>query len=261
MTDQPDSAMSGADAFRDSRSRAPTPLGFEVTGKIRRSDVGFTQGFEWHDGKFFESTGAIGGRSGVNVISPDGTVTNLLNHGASVFGEGLTILRDELFQLTWRNRLVLVFDLSGNLKRTMNNPRDGWGLTNDGESLIFSDGGPSFYFADPKTFAVKREVKIRHNKPGDIYGLNELEFVGGKLYGNIYKTTVIVRIDPATGWIDAVAEMNTLWHSMTDEDRNQVMAAPDNVLNGIAYDRTTDLFYITGKRWHAIFIGRFFERK
>ena len=144
----------------------PAPLRFEVTGKIVRSEVGFTQGLEWRDGKLFESTGAIGGHSGLNTIAPDGTVTNLLDQGTKVFGEGLTILNDEIFQLTWTEHQVYVYDLTGKLKRTMRNPREGWGLSNDGTSLIFSDGTPSFFFADPQTFAITREVKIKSDRPG-----------------------------------------------------------------------------------------------
>jgi glutamine cyclotransferase len=239
----------------------PVPLRFEVTGKIVRSEVGFTQGLEWRDGKLYESTGAIGGRSGLNIIAPDGTVTNVLNQGTKVFGEGLTVLNDEVFQLTWQEHEVFVYDLDGKLKRTMKNPREGWGLTNDGESLIFSDGTPSFFFADPKTFALKREVKIRSDKPGDIQGLNELELVDGKLYGNIFQTNTILRIDPATGCVEATADMGALWRSMTDADKKQVTSSEQNVLNGIAYDKASGLFYVTGKRWRTIFIGRFIGPK
>jgi glutamine cyclotransferase len=235
----------------------PAPLRFEVTGKIVRSEVGFTQGLEWRDGRLYESTGAVGGRSGLNVIAPDGTVTNVLNHGTRVFGEGLTILNDEIFQLTWQEREVFVYDLAGKLKRTMRNPREGWGLTNDGKDLIFSDGGPAFYFTDPQTFAVKREVKIKSDKAGDVLGLNELELVDGKLYGNIFQSNTILRIDPASGCIEASADLGSLWRAMTDADKKQVTGSPENVLNGIAYDKAAGLFYVTGKRWRTIFVGRF----
>src|SRR5881227_1224943 len=148
----------------------PVPLRFEVTGKIVRSEVGFTQGLEWHDGKLYESTGAIGGHSGLNTIAPDGTVTKLRDDATRYFGEGLTILSDEIYQLTWQEHDVFVYDLAGKLKRTMRNPREGWGLTNDGTNLIFSDGGPSFYVVDPATFEEKREVKIKTDRPGDVFG-------------------------------------------------------------------------------------------
>jgi len=240
---------------------APVPLRFEVTDKIVRSNVGFTQGLEWRDGKLYESTGAVGGHSGLNTIAPDGKVTNLLEQGTKVFSEGLTILNNEMFQLTWQDHRVFVYGLDAKLKRTLRNPREGWGLTNDGASLIFSDGGPSFYFADPQTFAIKRAVKIRSNKPGETLGLNELELVDGKLYGNLFQTLTIVRLDPASGCIEASADMGSLWRSMDDADKKQVTAGEENVLNGIAYDKATGRFFVTGKRWRSIFVGTFSEQK
>ena len=157
----------------------PAQMRFDVTDKIVRSETGFTQGLEWRDGKLFESTGAIGTRSGLATIAPDGKVTRLREDGTKYFGEGLTILNDEIYQLTWTEKDVFVYDLAGQLKRKMRNEREGWGLTNDGTSLIFSDGGPSFFFVDPQTFAVKREVPIRTDRPGNTMGLNELELVDG----------------------------------------------------------------------------------
>lgn len=239
----------------------PANLRFEVTAKIVRSEVGFTQGLEWHDGKLFESTGAIGDHSGLNTIAPDGTVTKLRDDGTRYFGEGLTILNDEVFQLTWTERDVFVYDLAGKPKRSMKNPREGWGLTNDGASLIFSDGGPSFYFADPKTFAITREVKIKSDKPGDIQGLNELELVDGKLYGNVFTTLQILRIDPVSGCIEAKADMGSLWRAFTEADKKQVTSSEQNVLNGIAYDKASGQFYVTGKNWRTIFVGKFREQK
>jgi glutaminyl-peptide cyclotransferase len=235
----------------------PASLRFEVTGKIVRSEVGFTQGLEWRDGKLYESTGSIGGHSGLATIAPDGTVTRTLEQGAKVFSEGLTILNDEIFQLTWQEHEVFVYGLDGKLKRTMKNPREGWGLTNDGKSLIFSDGTPSFFYADPQTFAIQREVKLKSDMPRPIEGLNELELVDGKLYGNLFLTNTIVRIDPASGCIEASADMGSLWRSMTAEDKKQVTSSEQNVLNGIAYDKQSGNFYVTGKRWRTIFVGKF----
>jgi len=235
----------------------PAPLRFEVTGKIVRSEVGFTQGLEWHDGKLYESTGAVGGHSGLAIIAPDGTVTRTLELGTKVFAEGLTILNDEIFQLTWQEHQVFVYGLDGKLKRTMKNAREGWGLTNDGKSLIFSDGTPSLFFADPKTFEITREVKLKADRPGPLEGLNELELVDGKLYGNLFLTNTIVRIDPANGCIEATAEMGSLWRAMTAEDKKQITSSDQNVLNGIAYDKANGNFYVTGKRWRTIFVGKF----
>jgi glutaminyl-peptide cyclotransferase len=236
----------------------PTRIRFEPSSRITRSETGFTQGLEFRDGMLYESTGRIGGTTRYNTISLTGQVTKLVDQGIAVFGEGLTILKDEVFQLTWQEHRVFVYDLAGKLKREMVNPHDGWGLTNDGTNLIFSDGGPSIYYADPLTFAIKKTVKLRSTREGDILGLNELELVNGKLYGNVFTTRAILRIDPASGCIDAVADLNVLWREMSPEERAQTDDG-DNVLNGIAYDAKTSLFYLTGKRWKSIFVGHFIE--
>ncbi len=240
--------------------RDPLPLRFEPVSKITRSETGFTQGLEFRNGQLYESTGRIGGTTRFNVISLNGAVTTLVDRGTAVFGEGLTILNDEVFQLTWQEHQVFVYTLDGRLKRTMRNPRDGWGLTNDGTQLIFSDGGPSFYYTDPKTFAIRKTVKIRSSRPGDITGLNEMEMVDGKIYGNLFTTWAIVRIVPSTGCIDALADLHALTDDMTYEERTKVNGS-ESVLNGIAYDAKTGLFYITGKLWPMIFSGRFTETR
>jgi glutamine cyclotransferase len=254
-------AFTSAHAALAQQCARPAQLRFEVTGKIVRSEVGFTQGLEYRDGKLYESTGAIGGHSGLATIAPDGKVTRLHEQGTKVFGEGLTILNDEMFQLTWQEHEVFVYDLDGKHKRTMKNPREGWGLTNDGTNLIFSDGSPSFFVVDPATFTIKREVKLKSDKPGNIDGLNELELIDGKLWGNIFQTNTILRIDPESGCIEAQADLGSLWRSMTDADKKQVTADANNVLNGIAYDKATGTFYVTGKRWRTIFAGKFSPQK
>ena len=238
----------------------PVPLHFEPASKIVRETLGFTQGLEFRDGQLYESTGKIEGSTRINVIALDGHVRTLTDLGATVFGEGLTILNDEIYQLTWQDHQVFVYDVGANRKRTMRNPREGWGLTNDGTNLIFSDGGPSFFYVDPKTFAVRKSIKLRLNRGGEILGLNELELVRGRLYGNIFTTWSIVRIDPASGCIDAVADMRGLLDLMTPDERSQIeFDSGNHVLNGIAYDDKTGLFYVTGKRWKTIFSGRFTE--
>jgi glutamine cyclotransferase len=250
----------GPDALNAQTCREPTPLRFEIASKIERSELGFTQGLEVRDGQLYESTGRIAGTTRINVISFDGQVRTLTDLGTTVFGEGLTILNDQIYQLTWQDHQVFVYDLAAKRQRAMRNPREGWGLTNDGSSLIFSDGGPSFYYVDPQTFAVRRTVKVRSTGPGDIVGLNELELVRGRLYGNIFTTWSIVRIDPASGCIDGVADMRGLRDRMSADEKALIDTDSGNyVLNGIAYDNATGTFYVTGKRWKSIFSGRFVE--
>jgi glutaminyl-peptide cyclotransferase len=238
--------------------REPTTLRFDVVSKITRSEIGFTQGLEVHGDGLYESTGRVGGTTRLNVISLDGKVKRLTDLGTTVFGEGLTILNDEVFQLTWQEHKVFVYDLDGKFKREMRNPRDGWGLSNDGTDLIFSDGGPSFYYADPRTFAIRKSVRIRTNRPGDVEGLNELELAGGKIFGNIFTTRAVVRLDPESGCIDGIADLSVLWQAMSPQERAEIDTS-ESVLNGIAYDSKTGLFYLTGKLWRTIFAGRFTE--
>jgi len=238
----------------------PSSLRFDIVGKIVRSQLGFTQGLEFRDGQLYESTGRIGGTTQLNTISLTGQVKTLADQGTSVFGEGLTILNDEIIQLTWQDHEIFVYDLAGKLKRRMRNPREGWGLTNDGTRLIFSDGGESIYFADPRSFGIARIVRIKSNQPGPVLGLNELEWVKGKIYGNIFTTRLIVRINPSSGCIEAVGDLGPLWNAMTPDERANA-EGPDNVLNGIAHDDATGLFYLTGKRWKTIFSTRLTERR
>ena len=238
--------------------REPAPMRFEITDKIVRSRIGFTQGLEFRDGQLYESTGRVGGTTQLNTISLTGEVKTLADQGTAVFGEGLTIFNDEIIQLTWQDHQVFVYDLAGTLKRRMRNPRDGWGLTNDGSRLIFSDGGDSIYFTDPKTFGISRIVQLKTSRQGPVLGLNEVEYVRGKIYGNIFTTRTIVRLDPSTGCIEAVSDLGPLWTAMTPDERSYA-EGPDNVLNGIAHDAATNLFYLTGKRWKTIFSGRFIE--
>jgi glutamine cyclotransferase len=250
----------GPDTLSAQTCREPVPLRFEIASKIERSELGFTQGLEVRDGQLYESTGRIAGTTRINVISFDGQVRTLTDLGTTVFGEGLTILNDQIYQLTWQDHQVFVYDLAAKRQRAMRNPREGWGLTNDGTSLIFSDGGPSFYYVDPQTFAVRRTVKVRSTRPGDIVGLNELELVRGRLYGNIFTTWSIVRIDPASGCIDGVADMRGLRDRMSADEKALIDTDSGNyVLNGIAHDNATGTFYVTGKRWKSIFSGRFVE--
>ena len=237
----------------------PQRLRFETSRKIVRSELGFTQGLEFRDGRLYESTGAIGGSSRLNTIALDGTVTRLADHGTTVFGEGLTILNDEIFQLTWTERQVFVYDLAGKLKRKMRNPRDGWGLTNDGQTLLFTDGGGSLHTADPKNFKLGKEYKIRASFTRDVNAVNELEYVGGKIFGNIFTTPLMVRIDAATSCVDAIVDLSPLIARMPADEKAQLAADSNNVANGIAHDAASGLFYLTGKRWKAIYVGKFVE--
>lgn len=240
---------------------APKPLTFTVEKKITRSATGYTQGLEFRDGKLYESTGRTEGETRLNTIGLDGKVTVLADLGTSVFGEGLTILDNQVFQLTWLENVVFVYDLDGRELRRMENPHEGWGLASDGKNLLFTDGEGLLRHADPKNFRITREVPLRSAGGVPPTALNELEYVDGKLYGNIYTTDWIVRVDPDSGCVEATADMSPLRDIITSEEQAAIAASYENVLNGIARDPATGLFYITGKRWPMIYVGRFSEAK
>ena len=237
----------------------PKPLTFRVEGEIKRDLLGLTQGLEMHAGKLFESTGAIAGTTRLTTIDPrSGHVTVLKDFGRTFFGEGLTILREQIYQLSWQEHEVFVYDLNGKLLRRMRNPRDGWGLANDGQNLIFTDGGDRLYYAHPETFEITRSVAVRYGA-APMRAINELEYVDGKIYGNVFTTWSIVRVEPSSGCVDGIAELNALWGRMSPQERAHIDSDSNFVLNGIAYEASTSLFYVTGKNWRTIFTGRFVE--
>ena len=236
----------------------PEPLRFEVQRAITRSETGFTQGLEVHEGQLLEGTGSVGGSSVINAIDPaTGAVRRMADLGTSVFGEGLTILDNRMYQLTWMDRKVFVRDLSGWLIREMRNEREGWGLTNNGTDLVFSDGSGSLFVADPQTFAVRRTIPVRSSLGVPIQGINELEHVRGEVYANLFGDWAIVRISLASGCVTGISDLGSLRQLMSREEQARLAADSNHVLNGIAYDAEKGLFYVTGKRWRTIFAGRF----
>ena len=238
---------------------APKSMTFQFDHKIYRDVLGFTEGLEFHNHALYESTGALGGGTRLLRLAPDGHVRVLNDSKDKYFGEGLTFLGGSLFQLSWQDHVVFVYDENIKLLRTMRNPHDGWGLTNDGRYLIFGDGSDRLYFAEPGDFAIKGSITVRM---GDktVNNINELEYLGGKIYANIWQTRRIVRIDEKTGCIEASAQLDSLWDHMTAQERDYADSDSDFVLNGIAYDPDTRLFTLTGKEWPMAFVGRFEDK-
>ena len=238
---------------------APKTMNFQLDHKLYRDVLGFTEGLEVHDHALFESTGALGGGTRLIRLTPQGHATVLTDYGEKYFGEGLTFLGDQLYQLTWQDHLVFVYGPDFKLIRTMKNPHEGWGMTNDGRYLIYGDGSDHLYFAEPDTFAIKGSITVRL---GDktVDNINELEYLGGKIYANIWMTRSIVRIDEKTGCIEAQAQMDGLWDHMSAQEREYTQSDSDFVLNGIAYDPETKLFTLMGKEWPMAFVGRFQDK-
>ena len=236
----------------------PRAMTFAVDGRISRDVTGFTEGLEVRDHQIYESTGSLYGGSRLIRLAPDGHATVMVNYGDAFFGEGLTILGDQIYQLTWKDHWVFVYDRVGNRQRVMRNDRQGWGLTNDGSRLIFGDGGDRLYFADPRSFAVDHSVVVRRGGRS-VDDINELEYVDGAVYANIFETRRILRIDPLTGCVQAEARLDNLWDQMSPSERSRIDGNDDFVLNGIAYDHESKVFYVTGKVWPVIFRGHFVD--
>jgi glutamine cyclotransferase len=206
----------------------------------------YTQGLVFHDGSLFESTGLRGASSLRRVELKTGKVKKKVDVARPYFAEGMTIFGDKIFQLTWQTQKGFVYDLK-KLQPTgeFTYEGEGWGLTHDSQSLIMSDGTNRIRFLDPATFQVQRTISVYENGQ-PLTDLNELEYIKGEIYANIWKTNRIVRIDPTTGKINAWIDMTGLHHQGDDNET-------ENCLNGIAYDAESDRLFVTGKRWPKLF--------
>ncbi len=205
----------------------------------------FTQGLFFEGGVLYESTGRFGHSSLRRTELETGTI--LLKHRLSsqFFGEGATGCKDRIIQLTWRSNVGFVYDKdSFDLLRTFKYPGEGWGITYDGDQLIMSDGTSALYFMDPENFRRTGHIRV-HDGGGPVARLNELEYVDGEIYANVWKTDEILRIDPRTGRVIGRTDMSGL---LTFRERMS-----SGVLNGIAYDPDRDRLFVTGKLWPKIF--------
>jgi len=206
----------------------------------------FCQGLVCRDGFLYEGTGNYGASSIRKVELETGKVVQQHNLNADLFGEGIACWEDQLVQLTWKNRTAIYYDLASfRERRRLTYTGEGWGLTSDGQHLIMSDGTPTLRFLDPATFRVKREIVVRDGNRR-VKHLNELEYVEGEIYANIWYEDQIVRIAPATGRVLGWIDLSRLWPPGGRPGR-------DAVLNGIAYDAQGQRLFVTGKNWPKLF--------
>lgn len=210
----------------------------------------YTEGFLMHDGKLFESSGAPEGndktRSMVGIVDPaTGAIAVKAELDKKIyFGEGITILGNKLYQLTWTNKKGFIYDLKTFKKigEFTFPSKEGWGMTTDGSSLIMSDGSSNLTYLDPLSFKTNRIVGVTDNN-GPVGNINELEFVNGTILANIYQTPYIIRIDPNSGKVLGKADFSNLVKEVKLKD-------PDvDYMNGIAWDSANNKIYITGKLW------------
>jgi glutaminyl-peptide cyclotransferase len=242
-------------------STAPRPaveadqqLRVEVVEVLPHDRTSFTQGLELADGVLYEGTGREG-QSTMRALDPDtGSVHREQALPADLFGEGITVVGDTIWQLTWQDGVAIRRDRATLAERDrVSYEGEGWGLcherTRAGTRLVMSDGSAELTFRDPETFAEQGRVSVRTAAGDSVTELNELECVDGVVYANVWQTDQIVRIDPATGRVTATVDLAGL---LPEEDR-----AGTDVLNGIAAIPDTDEFLVTGKLWPSMFRVRF----
>jgi uncharacterized repeat protein (TIGR01451 family) len=206
----------------------------------------FTQGLVYEDGVLYEGTGLRGRSTLRRVVLETGEVLQSYDLPSEYFGEGITIYGDRIIQLTWQSRVGFVYDkASFELLQEFTYPTEGWGMTYDGERLIMSDGTSTLYFWDPETLEEVGQVDV-YDESGPVVKLNELEYIQGEVYANIWLTDSIAKIDPQTGRV-------TGWIDLTGLLDPGSVTQPVNVLNGIAYDPQNDRLFVTGKLWPALF--------
>ncbi len=206
----------------------------------------FTQGLVYDQGFLYEGTGFMGRSSLRKVELETGKVLKLVTLPDWLFGEGLALWEDKIIQLTWKSKTGFVYDRQTfRLLKKFFYPTEGWGLTQDGKHLIMSDGSSFLYFLDPNTFKMVGRIQVQ-DEGIPIAFLNELEFIHGEIFANVYQTDRIVRISPQTGRVTGWIDLKGL---LPAEDRTLAV----DVLNGIAYDPQGDRIFVTGKLWPKLF--------
>ncbi len=240
-------AFGSADpAGENPQQSAARRLDFEVVNDYPHDPNAFLQGLLWHNGFLYESTGLYGHSTLRRVDLPTGKVLQSINLPSNLFGEGLARVGDRLIQLTWTSKLGLVYDLqSFVLLRRFSYQTEGWGLTYDGKMLIMSDGSSELTYLDPVTFSPVRRLAVTMNGHS-VDNLNELEFIEGMIWSNVWQTDFILCIDPGTGHVNSYLDLKGI---LPDKMRT----GREDVLNGIAYDAQKKRIFVSGKLWPRIF--------
>jgi glutamine cyclotransferase len=247
-----ESSPGGSSEAQGPKSEVPFYT-FQVVRSWPHDPGAYTQGLEFYKGMLYESTGLYERSSLRKVDLESGKVLQQHDLPPEYFGEGITVFQDKIYQLTWQSQKGFIYDLQTfQLLREFSYNGEGWGLTHDDHFLIMSNGTNEIRFLDPGTLQTKRTLEVR-SEGRPLSNLNELEYIKGEIFANVYESDYIVRIDPGTGkvlgWID-------LTGLLSSADRRQ----PVDVLNGIAYDGTKERLVVTGKLWPKLFEIRLVKR-
>ena len=226
-------------------------LNYSVVSTLPHNTDAYTQGLIIHDNKVLESTGQKG-QSWIAEVNPgSGQHEKKVTLDNRYFGEGITVLNDKIYQLTWEERTGFIYDAQtykkiGEFK--YNTP--GWGITHDDKNLIMSDGTDKLYFLDTTNFQVLRTITVVDPAGTKVKSINELEYIDGYVFANVYETAIIVKIDPATGKIVGRLDLSPIANEI------KRMYPHTDVLNGIAYDKNSKAMLITGKLWPKSYLIR-----
>lgn len=238
----------------DNNNPPPPTLSYRLIKEYPHDTLHFTEGLIWHNNALYESTGEEGESQLLKTDLTTGREEAKVDLPDTDFGEGIAIIGDKIYQLTYQNHKAYVYDLA-TLKKLneFTFPYEGWGMTTDGKVLIMSIGGGSnLYFVDPQTFKVKNILSVTDNY-GPVNSINELEYVNGYVFANVWHEKKIIKIDLTTGKVVGVINIGDI---LAQTGKQIDVTQPGNtekVLNGIAYDSTKNSFYITGKNWPSLY--------
>jgi glutaminyl-peptide cyclotransferase len=235
-----------AQTSHQASAHRPQEYTFAIVAAYPHDTAAFTQGLAYRDGFLYEGTGREGHSSLRKVHLETGEIVQQVNLAPDLFGEGITLLNDKVIQLTWKSGIGFVYDLNSfRLLRRFSYSGEGWGLATNGRELFLSDGTPDIRVLDGETLQEKRRLKV-HDGMTPVDQLNELEFVQGQIFANIWHSNRVARISPQSGevvgWIDLTGLLNPTYR-----------LDPEAVLNGIAYDTVRKRLFVTGKLWPRVF--------
>jgi len=238
----------------------PKVYSYKVINTYPHDRGAYTQGLEFHDGFLYESTGRKGQSSLRKVELKTGKVVKQIAVPPAFFAEGMTIYKDKIYQLTWQSKKGFVYNLDDfkQLKTfDYEQSKEGWGLTHDGTKLIKTDGTEKVWFLDPETLKEIGFIEAYTNKQR-VKDLNELEYIEGKIYANVWQKNIILILNHNNGAIEGIIDLSDLEEEVR---KSQSLEPNDDVLNGIAYDEKTKRLFVTGKHWGKLFEIEIFERK
>ncbi len=231
---------------------APDVYTYKIINIFPHDKTAYTQGLEFYNGYLYEGTGRKGTSSIRKVDLETGKVLQQQDIDAQYFGEGITIFNNKLYQLTWQGGIGFVYNLETFEKEKdfkYTKSREGWGLTNNGEQLIKTDGTERIWFLNPKTLVEENYIEAYTNNQ-KVEKLNELEYINGKIYANVWQKNSILILNPTSGKIEGVANLNSLKDEILKE---QNLDDSDEVLNGIAFDKENNRIFVTGKNWSKLY--------